>query len=85
MNGFFNLDLSTIWDDSKRIFFPEVDFGDPLQQEVGLSVSGDAGERAADRRDAPLFGNSLAAVPAWVWAVGAGILALLIVPRALKG
>lgn len=85
MNGFFDLDLSTIWDDSKRIFFPEVDFGDPLQQEVGLSLTGDAGERAADRQNAPLFGSGFGTVPGWVWAVGAGLLALLIVPRALKG
>ena len=82
MNGFFNLDLASIWDDTKRIFFPEVDFGDQLEQEAGLSFSGDAGARQADRDQAPITGFN---IPTWVWAVGAGLLALMIVPKALKG
>lgn len=83
MDGFFNLDLGTIWDDSKRIFFPEVDFGNPLEQEVGLSFSGDAGQAAADAADRPLLGS--VQIPPWVWPVGIGLVALIVARPLLKG
>ena len=79
---FFNLDLKTIWDETKGIFFPEVDFGDPLNQEVGLSFSGDAGQASADRADSPMLGG--VQIPAWVWPVGIGLLALVVARPLLK-